>query len=375
MAGLYLHIPFCKQRCAYCDFFSTTSCEERDAYVEALCLEMKQRKDYLDGASLQTIYLGGGTPSLLSEANFERLFKTIYALFTVDFDVEITLEANPDDLTPTYLQMLSCFPINRISMGIQTFSNATLKLLNRRHTAEQAIQAVYDCRFAGFQNLSLDLIYGLPGEDLACFQKNVQQVLALEPSHLSAYSLTIEEGTPLYRMCELGEVHEMGEEESLLCYMYLCTTLKEAGFHHYEISNFARSGCESRHNSSYWCGTPYLGLGPSAHSYDGESRQWNVSSLSLYLKGITSGKHLYQREELDKKTRYNDFLLTRLRTSKGVSLDKIQALFGVDSYTFLLTNAEPWISSGKLKLEDKQLYLTQDGIFISDTILSSLFLV
>lgn len=375
MAGLYLHIPFCKQRCAYCDFFSTTSCDQRDAYVEALCIEMQQRKDYLVGASLQTIYLGGGTPSLLTEAHFTRLFHTIYSLFTVDLNAEITLEANPDDLTPGYLQMLSRFPINRISMGIQTFSNATLKLLNRRHTAEQAIQAVHDCRSAGFLNLSLDLIYGLPGEDLACFETNVQQALALEPTHLSAYSLTIEEGTPLYRMCELGEIQEMEEEESLSCYMYLCAALKEAGYHHYEISNFARPACESQHNSSYWCGTPYLGLGPSAHSYDGESRQWNVSNLSLYQKGIILGKQSFQREELDEKTRYNDFLLTRLRTSKGVSLDEIQRLFGVDSYTFLSTNAKPWISSGKLMLAGTQLCLTQDGIFISDAILTSLFLV
>ena len=375
MAGLYLHIPFCKQRCAYCDFFSTTSCQECDAYVKALCFEMELRRDYLSGASLQTIYFGGGTPSLLTEAHFTRLFQAISSLFTVDLNAEITLEANPDDLTPSYLQMLSQFPINRISMGVQTFSNATLKLLNRRHTAEQAIQAVRDCRSAGFLNLSLDLIYGLPGEDLACFQENVQQVLALEPSHLSAYSLTIEEGTPLHRMCELGEIQEMEEEESLSCYMYLCTALKEADYHHYEISNFARSGCESRHNSSYWSGIPYLGLGPSAHSYDGESRQWNVSNLSLYLKGITSKKPSFQREELDERTRYNDFLLTRLRTSKGVPLDEIRSLFGTDFYSSLLEGARPWILSGKLVIKDTQLCLTQDGIFVSDAILSSLFLV
>jgi len=260
-------------------------------------------------------------------------------------------------------------------MGIQTFSNATLKLLNRRHTAEQAIQAVHDCHSAGFLNLSLDLIYGLPGENLACFKKNVQHALALEPTHLSAYSLTIEEGTPLYRMCQLGTIQEMDEEESLLCYMYLCATLKEASYHHYEISNFARPDYESRHNSSYWCGISYLGLGPSAHSYDGESRQWNVSSLPLYMEGIASGKQSYQREELDKITRYNDFLLTRLRTSKGVSLNEIHTLFGDDSYTLLLENANPWIVSGKLVVEGTQLCLTQDGIFISDTILSSLFLV
>ena len=283
MAGIYLHIPFCKKRCIYCDFFSTTQSEKKDNYVQALCNELKLRKDYLGTEYIETIYLGGGTPSQLAPKDFEQIFQTLTDNFQISEKAEITLEANPDDLTTAYIADLQNFPFNRLSMGIQTFNEYTLKLLNRRHTAIQAIQAYDNCRKAGFQNISIDLIYGLPGEDKALWQKDLEQATSMRPEHISAYHLIYEENTPLWNLREQHKVHEADEDLSLSLFSLLIEHLSSHGYQHYEISNFCLPGKHSRHNSSYWKEEKYLGCGPSAHSYNGTAREWNISSLDDYI--------------------------------------------------------------------------------------------
>ena len=286
MAGIYIHIPFCKRRCIYCDFFSTTQSEKKSAYVRAVCRELEMRKDYLEGEDIETIYLGGGTPSQLFREELEEIFNHIYKVYPVREDAEITLEANPDDLTPEYVAMLRQLPINRISMGIQTFQEETLNLLHRRHTATQAIEAFRRCREAGFRNISIDLMYGLPGETLETWKEDLQQSIALRPEHISAYHLIYEEDTVLWKLREQHQVEEADEDLSVSLFSTLIEQLSEAGYQHYEISNFCLPGLHSRHNSSYWTGKKYLGCGPSAHSFNGVSRQWNVASLDDYLKGV-----------------------------------------------------------------------------------------
>ena len=286
MAGIYIHIPFCKRRCIYCDFFSTTQSEKKSTYVRAVCRELEMRKDYLEGEDIETIYLGGGTPSQLFREELEEIFNHIYKVYPVREDAEITLEANPDDLTPEYVAMLRQLPINRISMGIQTFQEETLKLLHRRYTATQAIEAFRRCREAGFRNISIDLMYGLPGETLETWKEDLQQSIALRPEHISAYHLIYEEDTVLWKLREQHQVEEADEDLSVSLFSTLIEQLSEAGYQHYEISNFCLPGLHSRHNSSYWTGKKYLGCGPSAHSFNGVSRQWNVASLDDYLKGV-----------------------------------------------------------------------------------------
>lgn len=375
MAGLYLHIPFCKQRCVYCDFYSTLREAECSVYVEALCDEMRFRNSYLKGELIRTIYLGGGTPSLLQEEHLVRLSETWSDCFKLSSDAEITLEVNPDDLSLEYLQMLRNLSFNRISMGIQSFKDETLRTLNRRHSVQQALRAVELCREAGFGNLSLDLIYGLPGEGLEQWKENVEQAVALRPEHLSAYLLTYEEGTRLYTLRAEGKVGEMPEEESFECYRFLVERLKRAGYVHYEISNFALPGYYSRHNSSYWKGVPYLGCGPSAHSYDGDSRQWNTSSLTRYMKGIRNKEPFYEKEVLDLYTRYNEYIVTRLRTMWGISLEELESLFGKELSEYMLANANSWIKSGKMIFREGILCLTEQGVFVSDAIMSDLIFV
>ena len=328
MAGIYIHIPFCKRRCIYCDFFSTTQSEQKPTYVRALCKELDLRKNYLQGEEIETIYLGGGTPSQLSQEELELIFRTLYNIYKVKEGAEITLEANPDDLTPEYVTMLRKLPINRISMGIQTFQEETLKLLHRRHTAQQAIEAFQRCRDAGFRNLSIDLMYGLPGETLDTWQEDLRQAITLHPEHISAYHLIYEEGTTLWKLKEQHQVEEADEDLSLTFFKTLIDTLTQAGYQHYEISNFCLPNLHSRHNSSYWTGKKYLGCGPSAHSFNGLSRQWNVASLASYIEGIEQGQPDYEIEELDLYTRYNDYVITSIRTCWGMSLYHLQDTYG-----------------------------------------------
>ena len=372
MAGIYIHIPFCKRRCIYCDFFSTTQSEKKAEYVHALVRELEMRKDYVEDEEIETIYLGGGTPSQLSQEELEEIFAYIYKVYKVTPDAEITLEANPDDLTPEYVSMLRTLPVNRISMGIQTFQEETLKLLHRRHTARQAIEAFRRCREAGFQNISIDLMYGLPGETLETWEQDLQQAVDLRPEHISAYHLIYEEGTTLWNLREQNKVEEAEEELSLTLFKALIERLTKAGYQHYEISNFCLPGLHSRHNSSYWTGKKYLGCGPSAHSFDGISRQWNVSSLEKYLEGIRSNQLDFELEDLDLYTRYNDFVITSIRTCWGMPLAQLRTTYGETLYNYCLRMAKPHIEQGVLEIKEDTLKLTPQGIFISDGIMSDL---
>mgnify|MGYP005898571083 CR=1 FL=1 len=372
MAGIYIHIPFCKTRCIYCDFYSTTRSELKSRYIHALCKELQMRKEYLRGEPVETVYFGGGTPSQLAEEDFREVFETIRKYYGMEHCREITLEANPDDLTEEYTAMLQQLPFNRISMGIQTFDDATLKLLNRRHDAEQAVKAVHHCRRAGFNNISIDLIYGLPGETDERWKRDLQQAISLGVEHISAYHLTYEEGTRIYELLQAHRIHEVDEESSVRFFSTLMDTLDNAGYEHYEISNFCKPGMYSRHNTAYWKGIPYLGCGPSAHSYNGVSRQWNVASLDTYIKGISAGTPVFEIEELDLYTRYNDFVITRIRTEWGMPLSKLRDEFGEKLYDYCLRMAAPHLKQGTLELVNDILKLTRKGIFISDGIMSDM---
>ncbi|MDH6358455.1 radical SAM family heme chaperone HemW [Parabacteroides sp. PF5-9] len=375
MAGIYIHVPFCTKRCLYCDFFSNTDMQYKTMYMEALLREMELRKHYLEGEAIETIYLGGGTPSQLAVSDFERIFEQINLLFDLSRCREITLEANPDDLSIDYLASLAVLPFNRISIGVQSFDPEDLKFLNRRHTAEQAVAAVDRCRQAGFTNLSLDLIYGLPGSTLTKWEENLDQFLALDIPHLSAYHLIYEEGTPLYRLLESGEINPLDEEDSVAFFSSLMEKLSAAGYAHYEISNFARPGYISQHNSSYWMGKKYVGLGPSAHSYNGISRQWNISSMPSYIAGVQKGILAVETENLDLYTRYNDYVITRLRTMWGISYDEILQLFGEELMTYCQKQMTPFLQQGTVIEKENGVRLTKKGIFISDHIMSDLLFV
>lgn len=375
MAGIYLHIPFCKKRCIYCDFFSTTSSSKKASYIEALTQELKNRREYTDNEIINTIYFGGGTPSQLSYDEFEKIFSTIYSYYNINPEAEITLEANPDDLTDEYLDSISSLPFNRLSMGIQTFNDNTLMLLKRRHTSQQAIDAFMRCRSHGFKNISIDLIYGLPGETSETWEKDLDIAISLKPEHISAYHLIYEEGTALFRLREENKVSEADEELSNSLFETLIKRLSEAGYIHYEISNFSLPDMHSRHNSGYWTDMKYLGCGPSAHSYNGRSRQWNIASLDKYIYGISHGQNISETEMLDLYTRYNDFVITSMRTMWGMPLEKLKSEFGVKLHDYCLKMAESHIRNGKLTLEENTLKLTHEGIFISDGIMSDLLWV
>ena len=375
MAGIYIHIPFCKTRCIYCDFYSTTRSDLKERYIRALCRELRIRKDYLEGATIETIYFGGGTPSQLDEEDFRQVFATIEEVYGMEHCKEITLEANPDDLTEEYVTRLHRLPFNRISMGIQTFDDVTLKLLNRRHNAMQAIEAVDRCRRAGFENISIDLIYGLPGETDERWERDLKQAVSLNVEHISAYHLTYEEGTRIYELLQAHRIREVDEESSVRFFSVLIDTLDAAGYEHYEISNFCRPGKYSRHNTSYWKGIPYLGCGPAAHSFNTHTREWNVASLEEYMQGIETDRRKFETEYRDKTTCYNECIMTCIRTLWGISLKYIEMEFGTEMWKYCMDMATPYLESGKLKIQDNHLCQTREGIFISDGIISDLMFI
>lgn len=375
MAGLYIHVPFCAKRCLYCDFFSNTEMKYKEPYVTALIRELEIRKDYIGNEPLETIYFGGGTPSQLQAIDFERIFDAIQRLFDTSGCKEVTLEANPDDMTPEYVTNLRTFPFNRISMGVQSFKAEDLRFLNRRHDRGQALRAVELCKENDLSNISIDLIYGLPGQTLKEWESNLDMAIHLDIPHISAYHLIYEEGTALYKLKEAGKISPVEEEVSVSLFTSLIDRLTANGYLHYEISNFARPGMVSRHNSSYWTGKKYLGAGPSAHSYNGESRQWNVSSLPAYIRAIGNGSPETEVEELDINTRYNDFIITGLRTMWGVNLTDIQGLFGNDKLVYCQKQAAPYLKQGLLIEKGETLTLSRNGIFISDSIMSDLLWV
>ena len=429
MAGIYIHIPFCKTRCIYCDFFSSTLMNKKTQYVEALCKELELRKDYLEGEEIQTIYFGGGTPSLLSANDFKKIFAQLtplnplkgtlapekteinyglsplarrslrlrrvknkallcnYASQRLAFsnDVvgdyaepelgrEITLEANPDDITPEYLESLKNLPFNRISIGIQSFNDAELRFLNRRHNAQKAIQAVKMCRDYGFSNISIDLMYGLPNQTMKIWEDTLGQALNLNIQHISAYHLIYEEETKLYELLKQRKITPAEEDLSVEMFSKMIDVLESNGFEHYEISNFAQPGFISQHNSSYWNGTHYLGIGASAHSFNGKVRHWNISDLDQYIQRINQGDLPSETEIIGEKEAYNDFILTRMRTMKGMDLNELEILFGAEKKMYCLNQAQKHIDNQTVQIQENYLKLTRKGIFISDGIMSDLFL-
>ncbi|MBQ9559222.1 MAG: radical SAM family heme chaperone HemW [Bacteroidaceae bacterium] len=400
MAGIYIHIPFCRSRCIYCDFFSTTLPPSwHQPYVEALERELDLRASELaalvtaSAPAPLTLYLGGGTPSLLSPALLSRLLSAVcqYAASTSrtcrhlmpvssPFS-EITIEANPDDVTPEWVDALRSTPVNRISMGVQSLNDNILRTLRRRHTARQARHAVSLLRDAGYTNLSLDLIYGLPGQTLAMFEHDVQELLDLGIPHLSAYALQFEPGTPLTRLRDQGILREADEELSLACYQRLIDLTASAGLEHYEISNFARPGFRSRHNSSYWTESPYLGLGASAHSYSPSSciRSFNCENIQEYIRVLNEGRLPSTTESLTPTDRYNERIMLRLRTCEGLSLTALARDFGEERLAYCRRMAAPHLRRGTLELVQTEmgetLRLTRQGLFVSDDILSDLMII
>lgn len=370
MAGLYIHIPFCKSRCIYCGFFSTTSTELQDRYVDALCKEMSGRR-----GDISTVYIGGGTPSQLSLANMRRLTDRIFHVYNVDDDAEITVECNPDDISNEYVAMLRQSGVNRISMGAQTFADDRLRFLHRRHTAKQTEDAVSTLRDAGIGNISIDLMFGFPGETIEEWNKDIDDALALDVEHISAYSLMFEENTPLKHMLDNGEISETDDNTSLAMYDMLINKLVEAGYEHYEISNFARPGRRSRHNGSYWKGIPYIGIGAGAHSYDLKTRRWNVCNLVEYIKAMESGTDCYDYEIIDDNTRFNETVMTSLRTVDGLDIRIISEQFGKDKAACLLDSAGRQIKNGTLAYTDGILRLTRKGLYISNMVISDLMIV
>lgn len=374
MAGIYIHIPFCKQRCTYCDFYKETGSNNNqiDAFVDALIQEIQLRKSYLNGDDISTVYFGGGTPSVLNFNQFKKIFNVIYNCFNVEDDAEITMEANPDDLTEVYLKTLSPLPFNRLSIGIQSFNDAHLKKINRRHDAQQAKDAVINARKHGFKNISIDLIYALPGQTIDDWKYQLEEAFKLNVEHISAYGLTYEEGTALWKQRNKGLVKVTEDEVTLQMFDYMRLQMSEKGFESYEISNYAKPGFRSRHNSAYWQFIPYLGLGPSAHSFDGKSRQWNIASVQKYLQGITVLKPSFEKEILSEQDFYNDFIMVSLRTSEGIDLIRLKNRFGDVLFDYCLQNADNQIKYGNLILNNNRLFLSDAGVHITNQVIVEL---
>ncbi|MCR5077807.1 MAG: radical SAM family heme chaperone HemW [Prevotella sp.] len=414
MAGLYIHIPFCASRCIYCGFYSTVPPQKRftdgkmsaqasleEQYVDALCHEMELRaEEDMDkrcgkAAALSSIYLGGGTPSQLSPQSLQRIFHYIDKVYHTGFQweeeqncdggtaipMEITMECNPDDVTEAFAESLRWLPVNRISMGAQTFSDERLRFLHRRHTADEVGTAVKRLRRIGIRNISIDLMFGFPNETLAEWEKDIDRAIQLDVEHISAYSLMYEEGTPLYRMLQEGKVSEMDEELYRQMYDTLIDRLATAGYEHYEISNFARipisaqpassSPFRSRHNSSYWHNVPYIGIGAAAHSYGYGTRSWNVADIKAYIAAIRQGKIPKEEETIDADTHYNDTIMTALRTREGIRLTALSTEYRA----YLMHLAKPFLQQGLLREDDGCLRLTREGIYVSDAVMSELMKV
>ena len=375
MAGIYIHVPFCKRRCGYCNFYSTTRLELKKSYLQALKKEMEGRRHYLNGEPVQTIYFGGGTPSLLEPTEIQSVIDAIKQLHSVTENPEITVEANPDDLSPAYIGQLAETEANRLSIGIQSFDDAMLMLMNRRHTAQQAVEAVKNCQKAGFANISVDLIYGLPRMSGSDWQRQLEMVAGLGVQHLSAYHLSYEEGTAFGLKLKRGQLAEVSEDESLKQFEILTAWAKTAKFEHYEISNFAQPGFRSRHNSSYWNRTIYLGIGPAAHSYNRTTRSWNTANTAEYIKGIESAKCVFGKEVLSAADIFNDYVITALRTSSGIDMEYLEREQPQQMVDYLKNQAESFLKAGKLEYAGSHLKLTHSGIFVSDEIMEALIVV
>ena len=373
MAGIYIHIPFCKQACHYCDFHFSTSLKKKNGLVKSLCKEIELRKEELRGP-LETIYFGGGTPSLLSASELHRLFDTIKEHFEFSRNLEITLEANPDDLSIEKLKELQQSPVNRLSIGIQSFFEKDLKLMNRAHSEKEAYQSVRDAK-QFFENISIDLIYGIPEMTNNRWLQNLKIAFELNVPHLSCYALTVEPKTALKSFIDKGIIPPVDDEVAQKHHQILLVQTVEKGFVNYEFSNFGKPGFESRNNLGYWLGKPYLGIGPSAHSYDGQSRSWNVANNSLYMKAIDEGILPLERETLTLKDHFNEFVMTRLRTQWGIKIEEVKTQFGEVFWNHLESQSKAHIEKGYLEFKQESLRVTNAGKFLSDGIASDLFLV
>ena len=365
MAGIYIHIPFCNSKCAYCGFYSIPSQKRKAEFLEALKQEMVSRKDYLHGEAVETIYFGGGTPSILKVEEIENLLGLIQEYYSVEANAEITLEANPDTLSMEYLQGLRALGVNRLSIGIQSFFDDDLRYLSRRHDAGHARQCVQLAKDAGFDNISIDLIYGLPTSNADQWSRNLDLFFELEIPHLSAYALTLESNSILTKQIEMGKVLPINEEDAVRDYEVLCRRAAENGYLHYEISNFCKPGKHSRHNSSYWFGIPYAGFGPSAHSFDGTSRQWNVASLERYGES--------EREALSPEQIYDEYVMLRLRTLWGIDLKYMKREMGERFSDYCERQAEPMIAEGRLSRTREFLYLNDEQMLFADGVAEALF--
>ena len=374
MAGIYIHIPFCKQACNYCDFHFSTSLKRKNELISSICKEIQLRKNEISG-DIKTIYFGGGTPSILKTEEINLIINEVYDNFKVEDNIEITLEANPDDLSEEKIIQLSRSKINRLSIGIQSFFNTDLILMNRAHNHKEAATCL-ELATQYFENISIDLIYGIPGLSDQRWVENLEKAISFGVPHLSSYALTVEPKTALKKQIDVGKVKPVSEKDSHRHYLILLAKMKKHGFVNYEFSNFGKEGFYSQNNMAYWQGKNYLGVGPSAHSFDGKKRSWNINNNIKYIHAIQENKLPIEREVLTITDRYNEYLMTGLRTMWGVSISKIDLEFGKAFATYLLKQAEKPLEEGLLKIHNKDtLLITEKGKFLSDGIASNLFMV
>lgn len=389
MAGIYIHIPFCKQACHYCDFHFSTSLKNKDAFLKALKKEIVLQKEYLvvspfptlylpyarkeEGVEVMSVYFGGGTPSLLSQTELMAIFETLNKYFKISKDAEITLEANPDDLTSKKIKELKDTPINRLSIGIQSFFDEDLKLMNRAHSSQEALSAVKASQDKGFENITIDLIYGIPTLTNEKWKHNLSTAFDLEVKHISSYCLTVEPKTALAHLVKEGKIKNVDEQQSVDQYEIMLDEMRKNDFVQYEISNFCKNNFFSLHNSNYWLKENYLGLGPSAHSYNGYSRQWNISNNALYIQSLEKNKLPFEEEILTMAQHYNEYILTTLRTLWGTDLKYIEDRFGKDYVLYCAAEAEKHIRAEEIKKEENKLFLTDKGKLFADKIAGNLF--
>lgn len=375
MSGIYIHIPYCHSRCIYCDFYTQTSTKSLDNYVQALCMEIEQRKDFLGTNYIKTIYFGGGTPSLLHQNHIDLILNILNRYFEIDKNAEITFEANPDDIDIHYIKMLKSMSINRLSIGIQSFDNDELKFLNRRHTAEQAIRAVKTSQDNGFGNISIDLIYGLPNQSREIWNQNISEALLLNVPHISAYHLIYEQNTPIEKMLYNNKISEKTDLESFEMFNDLIERLKEKNYEQYEISNFAKNQKYAIHNTSYWKGEKYLGLGASSHSFDTNNRYVNINSIEKYIEGVNRKKLNIEVERLSIKDKLNELILTSLRTKWGLNLELVKEVYGTEKTNIILHNSKTFLENKNMHLSNNIISITKKGVFISDKIMSDLMFI
>jgi oxygen-independent coproporphyrinogen-3 oxidase len=375
MAGIYIHIPFCKKACHYCDFHFSTNTASKSEMVNAIVKEIELQKNYLENENVETIYFGGGTPSLLEQEELFEILNAIAKNFSINHSPEITLETNPDDISQNKLHQWRQAGINRLSIGIQSFFQEHLQWMNRAHSSIQAFNSVILSQDSGFNNLTIDLIYGFPGLSNQQWAKNLENAIKLNVKHISSYCLTVEEKTALYHFVKNGQVSLPSDEQSLFQFEYMVNYLLQNGFEHYEISNFAQPHFFSKHNSNYWKGKSYLGVGPSAHSFNGYSRQWNIRNNAEYIRRINENIIWFEKEELTEETCYNEYVMTSLRTQWGCDLMLIKSKFGEKYFNHILHHAEPYIKTEKLVCNENVLKLPLSGKLIADKIASDLFWV